>query len=132
MLKANVDCSLLEFDQVTAELKAYLEDNCESLAHQIKDEAIRLCPIDDGKMVKTIKVAKNGDDYRVVVRDPKSHLVEFGHVVEDKNGNIVGHAQPKPFLRPAREKVIGELLRAGTKGIDFVNSSGFFGNHWEG
>jgi len=34
-----------------------------------------------------------------------THLLEFGHVIKDSDGNIVGRAAPHPHIKKARDEV---------------------------
>ncbi len=133
MLNADVNCDMTGFEKIGDELREYIGANLESIAYHVKDRAQELCPVDEGDLKKSIKVEKvRTDEFRVVTRDPKAHLVELGHVLEDKKGNVIGHVPPYPFLRPARDEAINELLRFGGKGYDFVKASGVFDSYWRG
>lgn len=133
MIKADIKSDMLNFDKVDDELRRYIDANLESLAHRVKDRAKELCPVKEGRLKKSIRVQKLKDDeFRVIAHDPKAHLVEMGHVQEGRNGNIVGHVPPYPFLRPARDEVINDLLTLGSRNYDFAKSSGVFDGYWKG
>jgi len=132
MLEATETTDMTGFDRIDDELRQYIESNLEGVANNVADLAREYCPVKTGKLKKSIKVEERDDGYRVITRDAKAHLLEFGHVQEDRKGNIVGHVPPYPFLRPAREAVINDLLRYGGRNYDFAKSSGLFDNYWKG
>lgn len=83
------------------------------------------------RKIKAQKSKFEGGGYIVVARAPHAHLVEFGHaqVMGGKRkarrdrktkqlipaGTVIGHVAPRPFLRPALDKVLA-MLTAKLKG----------------
>lgn len=71
-----------------------------------------------GHLRKTIRVAKptkadldaeGGQEIRIVrASAPHAHLVEDGHAMVTKDGQVVGHVPAHPFLGPARDSVANE------------------------
>lgn len=66
------------------------------VAQQLRTEAIRLAPVDTGRLRQSIGVRRIGDGhYRVGTNVSYAPFVEFG----------TRHTRAQPFLRPALEKV---------------------------
>lgn len=133
MLSADVNCDMTGFDRIDDELRQYINANLEGIAHEVKDRAKANIKNRTGRLRRSVRVRETKDgEFRVVASAPHAHLVEFGHVQENKKGKIIGHVPPHPFLRPARDEVINELLRSGGKGYDFAKASGVFDDYWKG
>ena len=97
-------------------------------AKPIVQEAKRLVPVKTGNLKKSIGITKIRSKSKtevVFAVSPRKtakydgfygRFVEFGHVLKEKGkgkkGKVIGHAPPKPFLRPAYEKMSDECLRA--------------------
>ncbi len=109
LVKAHVETRMPDDIDLSAILDQ-VEGAEERLATVVAEEARNSTAFTDdtGKLRKSIKVEKNpdGPGYVVSARDPKAHLIEFGHAMVTKDGRTVGHVEAKPFLGPARDKVL--------------------------
>lgn len=98
------------------DLEAYaraVADYAEEIAGEVAEEARRRVPVKEGRLKKSIKVAKR--DGRIFVRaygtkSRHGHLVEYGHImVNPHTGAFVGHVPAYPFLRPALDTVVAQI-----------------------
>ena len=110
LVKAHVETRMPEDIDLSAILDQ-VEGAEERLATAVAEEARNTTAFTDqtGKLRKSIKVEKHPyrRGYIVAAHDPKAHLIEFGHdVFREKGGPKLGHADAKPFLGPARDKVL--------------------------
>lgn len=116
MIQAQVDVRMPdEIDLI--EFRGWFDAEAEEIADYILKEAKGSTAFDDvtGTLRKSMskrKVKDGEDEYWVVqARAPHAHLVEFGHVLTDKDGTQIGHVPGRPFLVPAKEKGIAEAVR---------------------
>ena len=80
-------------------------------AERVKDRARQTSAFVDrsGALRRSIRVLEHPRVLGYIVRaggtkkSAHAHLVEFGHAQVTKDGRIVGHVPPHPFLRPALE-----------------------------
>lgn len=78
-----------------------------------------------GRLLSSVKVSKGKRRGRLFAtafaamdrkKAPHSHLVEYGHQVV-RNGQVVGHAAPRPFFRAAVDQTRAEVGRIVNEGI---------------
>ncbi len=132
MIKIGMDFSNLDLSKYTTEIQEYIIDHKKEIAHRVKDRAKQLCPKKTGRLCRSIRVRKTRDGFEVRANAPHAHLVEFGHRIKKENGEYDGHVPPHPFLRPARDEVLNNLLNSGAKGFEFAESAGVFDDYWKG
>jgi len=109
----------------------------------IRDKAKAKVPKRTGRLKESITVTVRFPDFRNVDAEvgPKSafkfikvegalgqfkqlaatgwyaHFVEFGHVLKAR-GKIIGSVPPRPFLRPAADESVGEVVRTALLELD--------------
>ncbi len=101
MNRVDVRIDTKEFEM---ELARHINENAESIAKQIAQDARNSVGVVTGNLKKGIKARKSRYEdggWIVLSTAPHAHLLEFGTV----------NMSPKPYLRPALYKNIAEAKR---------------------
>jgi len=103
-----------------SKLNRIIDDNVEKIATFIRDDAKATTAFTDktGKLRKSIRIRKSKFEdggYIVQSKAPHAHLVELGHDLI-KNGKKIGRVKEHPFLRPAKEKAIKQVIKVFQQG----------------
>lgn len=120
----------IDLEAVMKEVSLASEEGIKAVAEEAKNRAKSSASFIDrsGKLRKSIKVErskkrrKEGETvYLLRVSAPHAHLIERGHAMVTRNGEVVGHVPARPFLQPAADSVMAEaeqLMDAHLKKID--------------
>lgn len=94
-------------------------------ANEMSDMQKRLAPVDDGDLVRSLKVKDGAHELQVkiVAEAPHAHLVEHGTAPHPQGGIFAGTMHPgtapQPFFRPPtrvlRPRVKSRVTRAANK-----------------
>lgn len=79
-------------------LNKHMDNVAISSADEVKETAKTLCPIDSGRLQRSIVVIKDGTNYAIGSDLDYSEYVEYGTV----------HQAPQPFIRPALGSVLSK------------------------
>lgn len=120
MLKVHMQIEVPE-DINLGEFENWVDERCELLAHEVAAYAEHSTAFEDqsGVLRDSIRALKSkfkDGGWIVMVDVPHAHLVEFGHVKVLWGKRTYQMVPPKPFLRPAMDRVIAhaiELFRSG-------------------
>lgn len=113
-IRASVEITLPAVVDLS-EIEEALRSNLEEIAHRVADKARQKVRRRTGKLARTIKVITLPHGFRVKAGSNKvrtAHLIEFGHDMVTKDGRTVGRVPAYPFLRPAKEEVINDVIAA--------------------
>lgn len=111
MLEAQVIVNIEGFDTQLDDIMKEVDGDLQVIAAAVRDEAKASSEFKNksGDLRKSIKMRKSSFEdggFIVYTKDPKAHLVEFGHVMFI-HGKPTGERVPAhSFLRSAVEKVI--------------------------
>lgn len=114
MLKADVRAEIPDNIDL-AEIEMWVDDNCETLAHEVLVDAEHSDAYQDqSNMLRDSGEArkskfKNGG-WIVVFKAPHAHLIELGHVKVLWGRRTNEKVPPHPFLRPALDRAVARAV----------------------
>ncbi len=108
------DVKIAEQDIGLSAIRDATDEALKQMAERVKDRAKQTSAFADhtGNLRRSIRVLEHPHALGYIVRaggtgeSGHAHLVEFGHAQVTKDGRIVGHVPPHPFLRPALEEEV--------------------------
>lgn len=123
------DHLLKAFADLGAGAMPLLKDAINSGAEKIASGARTKAPSKTGKLKNSIKVKKAKQTQKsgvtaatVYFTEPHGVPIELGHAVVTHKGKIVGHAEARPFLRPAfdenKETVFYSMVDAMNEALE--------------
>lgn len=107
------------------DVEKVLVKGAEVVGRQVRANIRSMTKRRSGRLLSAVKISKGKRRGKLFAtaftamdrkKAPHSHLVEYGHRVV-RNGQVVGHAAPRPFFRAAVDQTRAEVGRIVNEGI---------------